>query len=64
MILLGPAGSLYPRAVEAPTDAIVPEPTPAVRDAILAALRENDAPSGGWAAAALVEGVDADDDEA
>ena len=62
MILLGAAGSLYPRLVDEPTDAIVPEPTPAVRDAILTALRESDGPSGGWAAAALVEGVDADDE--
>ena len=62
MILLGPAGSLYPRLVEAPTDAIVPEPTPEVRRAILAALREDGEPSGGWAAAALAEGVDPDDE--
>ena len=62
MILLGLAGSLYPRVVEAPTEAIVPEPTPAVRAAILAALREHGVPSGGWATAALVEGVDPDDE--
>ncbi|HWN22115.1 MAG TPA: hypothetical protein VNP93_09090 [Gaiellaceae bacterium] len=49
--------------MEAPTDAIVPEPTAAVRDAILVALREEIEPSGRWAAAALVEGVDADGDE-
>jgi len=63
-VILSRAGrKLYPRAVEAPTDAIVPEPTAAVRDAILAALREEGEPSGGWAAAALVEAVDADGDE-
>ena len=49
--------------MEAPRDAIVPEPAAAVRDAILAALREEAQPSGGWAAAALAEGVDGDGDE-
>jgi len=63
VILFRAARKLYPRAVEAPTDAIVPEPTAAVRDAILAALREEREPAGGWAAAALAEGVDADGDE-
>jgi hypothetical protein len=33
-----------------------------VRDAILAALREDGQPSDGWAAAALAEGVDADEE--
>ncbi len=42
---------------------IVPEPTDAVRDAILEALRDESAPLGGWAVAALVEGVDADGDD-
>ena len=49
--------------MDAPTDAIAPEPAAAVHDAILAALREESEPSGGWAAAALLEGVDADGGE-
>jgi len=49
---------LYARPVEA----IVPEPTDAVREAILAALKEERRPAG-WAAAALAEGVDCDGDE-
>jgi hypothetical protein len=50
--------------MEAPTDAIVPVPEPAVREAILAALSaQEDELAGGWAAAALMEGVDVDGDE-
>jgi hypothetical protein len=50
---------LYPRPVEA----IDPDPDEPVRAAILSALREESKPIGGWAAAALAEGVDVDDDE-
>ncbi len=54
--------------MESPATAIVPEPTEPVRDAIVAALREQpDVDYGraddGWAAAALREGVDADADD-
>ena len=41
----------------------MPEPSEAVREAIHAALRADDEPAGGWAAAALAEGVDADAEE-
>lgn len=46
--------------VDAPTEEIVPEPTPEVRTAILEALREERGSDGGWAAAALCEGADVD----
>lgn len=42
---------------------IDPEPTALVREAIREALREQPEPRGGWAAAALREGVAADEDE-
>lgn len=63
MILCERREKLYPRLVEAPAQSIDPEPPAPVREAIAAALREEPASLGGWAAAALGEGVDAEGDE-
>lgn len=44
-------------------ETIVPEPTEPVREAIVAALREEPGPADGWAAAALREGVGIEGDD-
>ena len=54
---------LYPRLVEPAPPSIDPEPPALVREAIVAALREEPESRDGWAAAALGEGVDAEGDD-
>jgi hypothetical protein len=49
--------------VLSPRPSIEPEPPPLVREAIVAALREEPGSRDGWAAAALGEGVDAEGDD-
>ena len=44
-------------------ETIVPEPSEPVREAIVAVLTEQSPPGDGWAAAALHEGTDTDEDD-